>query len=618
MSWHVILSTMSWHLSSWYYDLKIGTKLVSGFILVSMIAGAIGWFGITKINTVAQGGDLMYQKITVPLSDLGDIATAFQRIRINIRAVIESENPQEKAQIVETIKKLREEITEKTATYEKTILTDDGRKLFDEFKKTRETYGQVIARVLPLAEVDKDAEALVLVNGEGKRAALQEQAALDKMQDNKIKQAQKTNDTNRLEAASAARMMTGLAIAGALLAITLGFLISRLISRPVKELAAAADRLALGDVGVVILIDTRDEIGVLANSFRNMVENIKEAAIAAEKVAAGDLTVSIKVKSEADLLGTSLDAMVRNLTGIVNQVKSAADNVAAGSQELSSSSEELSQGASEQAAAAEEASSSMEQMSANIKQNADNALQTEKMAVVSAADAKVGGKAVADTVAAMKQIAGKISIIEEISRQTNMLALNAAIEAARAGEHGKGFAVVASEVRKLAERSQTAANEIAELSISSVDVAEKAGEMLTRMVPDIQRTAELVQEISAASNEQDTGAEQINKAIQQLDQVIQQNASACEEIASTSEELAAQAEQLQSSIAYFRTGEDASNGGAAYKPKPSGSRKRPIAHILTKGHRAGDTSGKKTTSAKGTSLVLEPGADGMDGDYEVF
>jgi methyl-accepting chemotaxis protein len=274
----------------------------------------------------------------------------------------------------------------------------------------------------------------------------------------------------------------------------------------------------------------------------------------AEKMAQGDLTrkIEAKTKDEVGQLAKALNHMTTELISVVNGVKEASANVASGSQQLSASSQQMSQGATEQAAAAEEASSSMEQMSANIRQNADNAMQTEKIAVKSAEVAIEGGEAVARTVSAMKDIADKISIIEEIARQTNLLALNAAIEAARAGEHGKGFAVVASEVRKLAERSQNAAAEISDLSGSSVEVAEKAGTMLNAMVPDIQRTAELVQEISAASKEQDAGADQINKAIQQLDQVIQQNASASEEMASTSEELSAQAEQLQDSIAFFK------------------------------------------------------------------
>jgi methyl-accepting chemotaxis protein len=287
---------------------------------------------------------------------------------------------------------------------------------------------------------------------------------------------------------------------------------------------------------------------------RTITAPIIKAVGISDQLSKGDLTVEIETDSKDEtgqLLG-AMKRMVEKLRSIVADVQTAADNVASGSQELSASSEQMSQGATEQAAAAEEASSSMEQMAANIKQNADNAVQTEKIALKSAEDAEAGGKAVYETVTAMKQIAQKISIIEEIARQTDLLALNAAIEAARAGEHGKGFAVVASEVRKLAERSQTAAGEIGRLSGSSVEVAERAGEMLTRIVPDIQKTAELVQEISAASNEQNTGADQVNKAIQQLDQVIQQNASASEEMASTAEELSSQAEQLQDAIGFFK------------------------------------------------------------------
>ncbi|UFS72823.1 methyl-accepting chemotaxis protein [Geomonas sp. RF6] len=246
--------------------------------------------------------------------------------------------------------------------------------------------------------------------------------------------------------------------------------------------------------------------------------------------------------------------IIRSIRTVVAEVVSASDNVASGSQQMSSSAEELSQGATEQASAAEEASSSMEEMSANIRQNADNALETEKIAIKSAADAKESGEAVAKTVSAMKEIAGKISIIEEIARQTNLLALNAAIEAARAGDHGKGFAVVASEVRKLAERSQKAAAEISDLSLASVEIADRAGSMLVAMLPNIQRTAQLVQEITAASREQDAGAGQINKAIQMLDQVIQQNASAAEEMSGTAEELSGQAEQLQQAVALLTVG----------------------------------------------------------------
>ncbi len=311
-----------------------------------------------------------------------------------------------------------------------------------------------------------------------------------------------------------------------------------------------AEKIAVGDLDAeVTLLSEKDTLG---KSLTAMIENLKATAAMAEKIAGGDLTAKVTILSDRDILGRALDVMVTKLSDIVGDIIAAASNVAGGSQQMSGSSEEMSQGASEQAASAEEASSSMEQMAANIRQNADNALQTEKIAQKSAEDAQQGGKAVAETVTAMKKIAAKISIVEEIARQTDLLALNAAIEAARAGIHGKGFAVVASEVRKLAERSQTAAGEIGKLSGSSVEVAEQAGDLLARIVPDIQKTSDLVQEISAASNEQNSGAEQVNKAIQQLDQVIQQNASISEEMASTAEELAGQAESMQSVIAYFK------------------------------------------------------------------
>jgi len=277
----------------------------------------------------------------------------------------------------------------------------------------------------------------------------------------------------------------------------------------------------------------------------------------AKLIASGDLTATLDVvqNDEIGMLAVALRDMLEKLTQIVEEVNSAAMQVASGSQQLSSTAQQMSQGATEQASSVEEISSSMEQMTSNIKQNADNALQTEKIAQKSALAAEEGGRAVNATVDAMKEIASKIGIIEEIARSTNMLALNASIEAARAGEYGKGFAVVASEVGKLAERSQKEAGEISKLSIESVTIAEQAGTTIAAMIPDIKRTAELVQEISASSNEQNSGAEQINSAILQLDQVVQQNASSSEESASMSEELAGQAAQMQETMEFFKTNE---------------------------------------------------------------
>ncbi|MBF0382499.1 MAG: methyl-accepting chemotaxis protein [Magnetococcales bacterium] len=276
-----------------------------------------------------------------------------------------------------------------------------------------------------------------------------------------------------------------------------------------------------------------------------------------EHFAKGDLTKTVALESD-DELGTMarrLGQSVERLKSIITDIKGAAEQVACGSSELSDAANNMSQGATEQAASIEQTSSAMEEMKANIQQNSSNATATADISKKASKDAEDTGEAVTQAVTAMKKIADKIGIIEEIARQTNLLALNAAIEAARAGEHGKGFAVVAAEVRKLAERSQTAAGEISSLSSSSVDVAERAGTMLEQLVPDIQKTADLVQEIAVASNEQNQGANQINQAIQQLDQVIQRNAGAAQEMAATSEELSAQSEMLESSVAFFDIGD---------------------------------------------------------------
>jgi len=394
---------------------------------------------------------------------------------------------------------------------------------------------------------------------------------------------------------------------------------------PLKVAADYVDRISKGDIPPKITDNYNGDFNEIKNNLNVLVDAMNTVTSLAKEISGGNLLVEVRERSSRDELMQALAVMVQRLTAVVGDVMAAADNVAAGSREMSTGSETMSQGATEQAASAEEASSSMEQMSSNIKQSAENAQQTERIAIKSAEDAEIGGKAVAETVVAMKEIAGKISIIEEIARQTNMLALNAAIEAARAGEHGKGFAVVASEVRKLAERSQVAAGEISKLSSTSVEVAEKAGEMLSAILPNIRKTADLVQEITAASREQDAGADQINQAIQELDKVIQQNASAAEEMASTAEELSAQAQQLQSTIGFFRIGDAKSSrmnragSGTAYGSRTfSGNQEmeRTFVRKAANGYERSDefVNGER----KGLELDMHGHADHLDADFNRY
>lgn len=423
--------------------------------------------------------------------------------------------------------------------------------------------------------------------------------------------------------AQAKRFAAAIVIVVLLLA-AISYFIGRSITRPLAKAVTVAQALAKGDLGVNVESDKKDETGLMLGAMSEMIDSMKGVSALAQRVAEGDLTVEIKKRSEQDELMLALQAMVGKLLEVVGGVKIAAENVNTGAVEMSANSQQMSQGASEQAANAEEVSASIEEMAANIRQNTDNSLQTEKIAVQAALDAKESGEAVTETAGAMRNIAEKILIIEEISRQTNLLALNAAIEAARAGEQGRGFAVVAAEVRKLAERSQAAAAEINELSVSSVFVAEKAGTLLQAMVPNIQRTAELVQEIAAASREQDAGSDQITKAIQQLDMVIQQNASAAEEGASTAEELSSQAELMADMIDFFQVGNHTSvnnngkNDRVRHQSGMTNRVERKKATFSPSRSNQGTAQHRTEEDASGIALDLKSGTDDLDLEFEKF
>jgi len=378
---------------------------------------------------------------------------------------------------------------------------------------------------------------------------------------------------------------------------------------PLNVAANYVDRISKGDMPEVITDHYNGDFNVIKNNLNLMITALNDITDKAKMVANGDLTIELKLRSENDELIRSLQNMVKSVADVVVQVQQATDNIAAASQEMSANAQQVSQGASEQASAAEEVSSSMEQMSSNIQQNTDNAQQTEKISVNAAKGIENVSKASQESLKSIKEIAGKISIIGDIAFQTNILALNAAVEAARAGEHGKGFAVVAAEVRKLAERSKIAADEINHLSKTSVEVTEESGKLMQIIIPDIEKTSRLVQEITSASVEQNSGANQINSAINQLNQVTQQNAAAAEEMATSTEELSSQADQLREMISFFTVaGENKHHLMAANKTKYESTIKSKKA-ITTNNH---------TSIAKTKGVSIEMHSKTNDSDFEKF
>ncbi|MEM1163170.1 MAG: methyl-accepting chemotaxis protein, partial [Pseudomonadota bacterium] len=346
--------------------------------------------------------------------------------------------------------------------------------------------------------------------------------------------------------------LLALGIAAILVGAALALWLSTSISKSLTRAVGIAEQVALGNLDVEVTESRSDEIGVLFDRLRQMVKNLRQSSRVTRSIADGDLSVTVTRSSESDHLGVSQEKMLDQLRDVIGKVASNAELVADGADRMNVTSDQLSDGAQQQSTAAQGASAAIHQMTANIRQSAENAAQTEKIATQSAGEAESSGEAVAKAVEAMGTIAEKITIVQEIARQTDLLALNAAVEAARAGEHGKGFAVVASEIRKLAERSQHAATQISELSSDTVSISMEAGRRLGDLVPSIRRTADLVQEISVATNEQNIGAEQINSAIRELDQVIQQNATAAEQAASISDSLATHSSELKTVIGYFR------------------------------------------------------------------
>jgi methyl-accepting chemotaxis protein len=596
--------------------LTIKTKLIAAFatvIVLSAISMAIALLNLGALNTsfsAAMEGNVKRIQLAAELE------AATLKVARDEKNLILTQDPGAIAALLTQMDAEIDAVHTDTATLRE-LSSEAGKPLVDKFGADYDAYLVQHAEVRRLSTLNLDAEAFALASGKaaevraGSVARLDEIVALNNTQlTQAIAEAESLYGTSSL-------LLTALLVGSTIIAVAAAAFIIVGISRGLGKIKQVVSAVAIGDLDQKIEIKSNDEIKDLVDTVNIMTTNLRSTAALADRVADGDLTVEPQPLSDRDTLGLALQRMVEKLRDVIAEAITSANNVSAGSQELSATAEQLSQGATEQASSTEEASASMEEMAATIKQSADNALQTEKIARQSAADAIASGTAVNDAVTAMQTIAQKIMVVQEIARQTDLLALNAAVEAARAGEHGRGFAVVASEVRKLAERSQAAAAEISTLSDTTVKTAQSAGEMLTRLVPDIQRTAELVEEITAGAREQNAGASQINTAIQQLDKVTQQNTSAAEEMSATSEELASQAEQLQNAISYFRI--EASRAVAAEVSKqPAMKRSNAIRselmakapHLKPRARAAGKLNGNG-----GFDLDIDDAGDELDSEF---
>jgi methyl-accepting chemotaxis protein len=561
--------------------ITVKAKLTLAFATVIALSGISAWLGVSNLASLNGTMDAVLAGPVERIDLARDMSThLLLAVRAEKNLLLTGTDAEQKARYEKELLVERDQFGAQLDKVDATATTEGKRRLA-EIRSARQKWLEANDKVRNLVRDHQEAEAVTLSSGAGRQLVSELETLVGQYVDLQQQFLAAAKESAAGQFASARLLLIGATAVAILVGAGAAFWMAFTISRGLGRAGALARAVAGGDLTSIATITSNDEIG--------------------------------------DLIG-HVNVMIERLRVVVAESATAADNVSSGSQQLSSSSEELSQGATEQASAAEEASASMEQMAANIKQNADNAGQTEKIARQSSLDAQKSGEAVGRAVQAMQTIAEKITIVQEIARQTDLLALNAAVEAARAGEHGKGFAVVASEVRKLAERSQTAAAEIGLVSTQTVKAAQEAGDMLSRLVPDIKKTAELVTEISAACREQDVGAAQINQAIQQLDKVTQQNASASEQMSATSEELAAQAEQLQSSIAYFHLEEKAASAAAiSHQMAAAGHRPIPVRVSATppKARSAALRKSQDKPRPKGVALNLTSGgADRQDAEFE--
>lgn len=511
----------------WFYNMKIGMKLIISFVIVAIISGIVGLIGIININKMNDYDDVLYENMTVPLSEVSQISSLFQRARVNARDLILLENPSDIQESYEKVKEFLDEMNTYAESFKKTITQEEEKVAFQDYLNAYQEYKEELDQLLALSLENNDDEALAFVKGENQETSDDLRFAIEKMVELKIKGANNQADSNTATANKSTVTMIAIILLAMLVAITLGIFISNSISKPVQKIGKAADKIADGDLDVYIDIDTKEEIGQLANSFNKMAHNLN------------DLILNINL---------------------------AAEQVSAGSTQVSDSSILLSQGATEQAATIEQLTASLEEIASQTRLNADNSNQANSIAEVAqnnAVEGKLKMKEMLNSMEEINQSSNNISkiikVIDEIAFQTNILALNAAVEAARAGQHGKGFAVVAEEVRNLAARSASAAKETTEMiedSIKNVKagtaIAKQTSEALNNIVDGIAKAATLVGEIAVASNEQASGIEQVNQGIMMVSEVVQNNSATSEESAAASEELSSQADLLKQQVSQFK------------------------------------------------------------------
>ncbi|MGI6084222.1 MAG: methyl-accepting chemotaxis protein [Acetivibrionales bacterium] len=550
----------------WFYNLKISTKLVIGFLIVSCIAAAVGIVALINISNIVEADTLLYERNTLGIKYSGNANTYYQTLRYSAIEMALLKDYSLKEEYIDKLNTYIATIDDQLANYEAGIITEEERQLFNELMPLWVQYKSHMQYAIGYAEKDEyqKVQSELLGNANAVGNSLEE--SLTKLTEYNDKAAEERAERNSRLAQTTIYLMVIIAGAGIIIAVLLAIFISRIISKPITRIVMDADKLAMGDIDIQSTINTKDEIGKLAESFRNLVASTREQALVAEKIAGADLTVDVTVRSEKDLLGENLKNLVNGLNEIIHNIASASEQVAAGSKQISDSSTALSLGATEQASSIEELTASIEEISTQTKLNAQNANKANELAEQAKSNALEGNAQMKEMLKAMEEIqeastniSKVIKVIDDIAFQTNMLALNAAVEAARAGQHGKGFAVVAEEVKNLATRSASAARETTEMIEGSIKkseigtkIAKDTAEALNNIVDEIENVAGLINEIAVASNEQDAGIAQINQGIMLVSEVVQNNTATSEEGAAASEELSSQAELLRDLVKNFK------------------------------------------------------------------